>query len=83
MIMVAAVAVVLAALRFILWVDTVAGIDLLVFVLVNVTIFVFLPILVIVEILFLAFYVWFRRKPAGQLRRTDGKTRAAGTSPER
>jgi uncharacterized membrane protein YidH (DUF202 family) len=72
LILVAVVALMMGVLRFILWVDAFAGIDLLFYVLVNVTIFVFIPILVIVEGLFFAVYLWFRRKRAGQIRRTDG-----------
>jgi hypothetical protein len=72
LIMVAVVALLMGVLRFILWVDAFAGIDLLYFVLVNVTIFVYLPILVIVEVVFFAAYLWFRRRRVGQVERTDG-----------
>ncbi len=76
LILVALVALVMGVLRFILWVDAFAGIDLLFFVLVNVTIFVYLPILVIVEVVFFAAYLWFRRKRAGQIVRPDGSAPA-------
>ncbi len=69
LILVALVALVMGVLRFIIWVNTFLPTDVIFFILVNVTIFIFLPILVIVEILYLAFYLWFRRTPASQIRR--------------
>ena len=70
MIAIAALAAVMAALRFIVWAHSVLGIHLLFSIFANVTVFVFLPVATIAEISFF-FYFLLRRKRAGRTPSTD------------
>jgi hypothetical protein len=60
MIAVALAAVVMCVLRFALFIYHVFGFDFLYFVAVNLALFVFIPIVTIVETLFFVGYFWFR-----------------------
>jgi len=69
MIGIAALVVLFGALRFVLWFHEVFGIEFLFYIAYNVAIFLFIPLVTIVEFIFFAFYFWRRRKPAGRSRR--------------
>ena len=77
MIAVVLAAVVMDVLRFILLLYDFFGFRFLYVAAVDLTLFVFIPIVTIVEILFFVPYFWFRRKRVGQMS-TAGKT---GTPP--
>jgi hypothetical protein len=70
MIVIAAAALVMVAVRFIVWVSPALGIGFLVLVAVFATAKFVIPIAFIVEFLFFAFYLWFRPKPSGEIART-------------
>jgi hypothetical protein len=73
MIAVALAAVVMCVLRFTLLIYDAVGFDFLYFVAVNSVLFVFIPIVTIVETLFFVGYFWFGRKRVGQMPAT-GRT---------
>jgi hypothetical protein len=66
MIAIAVLAVMMCVLRSILLVYDFFGPELLFFAFVNLSLFVFLPVLTIVEFLFFVGYFWFRRKRGAQ-----------------
>ncbi len=68
MIAVALAAVVMCGLRFAIVIYDMLGFDFLYFVAINLTLFVFIPIVTIVETLFFVGYFWIRwRRRVGQM----------------
>jgi hypothetical protein len=72
MIAVALAAVVMCVLRVILLIYECLGFGFLYFVAVNLTLFVFITIVTIVETVFFVGYFWFSRNRAGQMSATGG-----------
>jgi hypothetical protein len=67
MIAIVLVAALMGVVRYVLFLYSALGIDPLLFLALNATLYVYIPILVIVELLFFVSYFWLRRKRAGQV----------------
>jgi hypothetical protein len=73
MIVIAASAAAMGALRFIIWATSVVGVYFLLSAALMATIKFAIPIALVAEFFLFAFFLWFRRKPAGDIGRTASR----------